>query len=263
MACRLEPYAGSEPQRFADPDIGRPVAAGPSRGLVPVRAGRRAPLAGRLRPRRSVGSRPSTRPCRGPSRGDSVAVRAVPRRDERPRDVRRRPLPRPRTGGRRHLQPRLQPGLPPVLRLRRPVLVSADAGREPPAGPDRGRRAAARRIRRELTEPSPASSGAPALGPRRPRQEPLSRSFRASETIWRAATGTTTQRPSPNSFRLLGTICKTARRTGRSPSRNRHQGRRYADLGREAARSLRIRCAASLPGAPMTQPPGCVPEPHW
>ena len=28
-------------------------------------------------------------------------------------------------------------------------------------------------------------------------------------------------------------------------------------------RSLRIRFAASLPGAPMTQPPGCVPEPHW
>ena len=28
-------------------------------------------------------------------------------------------------------------------------------------------------------------------------------------------------------------------------------------------RSFRIRSAASLPGAPMTQPPGCVPEPHW
>ena len=29
------------------------------------------------------------------------------------------------------------------------------------------------------------------------------------------------------------------------------------------ARSLRIWPAASLPGAPITQPPGCVPEPHW
>ena len=29
------------------------------------------------------------------------------------------------------------------------------------------------------------------------------------------------------------------------------------------ARSLRIRPAASLPGAPITQPPGWVPEPHW
>src|SRR5262245_39049062 len=37
---------------------------------------------------------------------------------------------------------------------------------------------------------------------------------------------------------------------------------RYA-RARARDRSLRIRCAASLPGAPMTQPPGCVPEPHW
>jgi TolB protein len=29
------------------------------------------------------------------------------------------------------------------------------------------------------------------------------------------------------------------------------------------ARSFRIWPAASLPGAPMTHPPGCVPEPHW
>ncbi len=29
------------------------------------------------------------------------------------------------------------------------------------------------------------------------------------------------------------------------------------------ARSLRIRCAASFPGAPITHPPGWVPEPHW
>ena len=33
--------------------------------------------------------------------------------------------------------------------------------------------------------------------------------------------------------------------------------------GQARARSFRIRSAASLPGAPMTQPPGCVPEPHW
>ncbi len=29
------------------------------------------------------------------------------------------------------------------------------------------------------------------------------------------------------------------------------------------SRSLRICWLASLPGAPITQPPGCVPEPHW
>jgi hypothetical protein len=34
-------------------------------------------------------------------------------------------------------------------------------------------------------------------------------------------------------------------------------------LGQARARSLRIRSAASLPGAPITQPPGCVPDPHW
>ena len=28
-------------------------------------------------------------------------------------------------------------------------------------------------------------------------------------------------------------------------------------------RSFRMRCAASFPGAPITQPPGWVPEPHW
>lgn len=28
-------------------------------------------------------------------------------------------------------------------------------------------------------------------------------------------------------------------------------------------KSPKICVAASLPGAPMTQPPGCVPEPHW
>ena len=32
---------------------------------------------------------------------------------------------------------------------------------------------------------------------------------------------------------------------------------------RPNSRSLTIRCAAILPGAPITQPPGWVPEPHW
>jgi hypothetical protein len=32
---------------------------------------------------------------------------------------------------------------------------------------------------------------------------------------------------------------------------------------RPDSRSLTIRCAAIFPGAPITQPPGCVPEPHW
>ena len=36
-----------------------------------------------------------------------------------------------------------------------------------------------------------------------------------------------------------------------------------ASLTQARARSFRIRSAASLPGAPITQPPGCVPEPHW
>ncbi len=31
----------------------------------------------------------------------------------------------------------------------------------------------------------------------------------------------------------------------------------------DRSRSFTIRIAASLPGAPITQPPGCVPEPHW
>ena len=77
-----------------------------------------------------------------------AAVRAVPRRDERHRDVRRRPLPRPRARRGRDLRDRLQPRLPPVVRLRAAVLVPADAGREPPAGPDRGGRAARRRAPR-------------------------------------------------------------------------------------------------------------------
>ena len=32
---------------------------------------------------------------------------------------------------------------------------------------------------------------------------------------------------------------------------------------RPVSRSSTIRCAASFPGAPITQPPGWVPEPHW
>ncbi len=34
----------------------------------------------------------------------------------------------------------------------------------------------------------------------------------------------------------------------------------HLDVG---SRSFRTWPAASLPGAPITQPPGCVPEPHW
>src|SRR5262249_54156615 len=40
-------------------------------------------------------------------------------------------------------------------------------------------------------------------------------------------------------------------------------GRAISALDWAFARSFRICAAASLPGAPMTQPPGCVPEPHW
>ena len=47
-----------------------------------------------------------------------VAVRPVPGRDEGHRDVRRRPLPGPRARGGRDVHPRLQPCLPPVVRLR-------------------------------------------------------------------------------------------------------------------------------------------------
>ncbi len=42
------------------------------------------------------------------------------------------------------------------------------------------------------------------------------------------------------------------------------QGRGHYFVGaRPLARSARMRAAASFPGAPITQPPGCVPEPHW
>ena len=55
------------------------------------------------------------------------------------------------------------------------------------------------------------------------------------------------------------------------PARRRHASARPSQTAvRQAlaltparARSLRIWPAASLPGAPMTQPPGCVPDPHW
>ena len=162
-----------------DPDIGRAVAARPSRGLVPFRAcGDRRSLAAYVidHPARSTCT--TTPDARGRG-GAPVGLRAVPRRDERPRDLRRRPLPRPRTGGRRHVQPRLQPRLSPVVRLRHPVLVSADPGREPPADPDRGRRAAARGIRRgPLTRPG-SSQAVPGRypAPRRPRQARLSNHF--------------------------------------------------------------------------------------
>ena len=34
-------------------------------------------------------------------------------------------------------------------------------------------------------------------------------------------------------------------------------------VGQDPRRSRRIRWLASLPGEPITQPPGWVPEPHW
>ena len=125
--ARLEPYAGDEPSNFQIPTSDgqlRPAASG----------------------RASCASSSTTRRYQLTAytfdrRRRRVALRPVPGCDERHRDVRRRPLPRPRARGGRHVRPRLQPRLPPVVRLRRAVLLSADAGREPPVAPDRGRRA--------------------------------------------------------------------------------------------------------------------------
>ena len=39
--------------------------------------------------------------------------------------------------------------------------------------------------------------------------------------------------------------------------------RPYFSLVTYFFKSPKICVAANLPGAPMTQPPGCVPEPHW
>ena len=39
--------------------------------------------------------------------------------------------------------------------------------------------------------------------------------------------------------------------------------RRAPSEGQDDRRSRRIRSLASLPGEPITQPPGWVPEPHW
>ena len=63
-----------------------------------------------------------------------------------------------------------------------------------------------------------------------------------------------TQSPEPSGGDRVAwrAIVQLARRR---PARDR--------AGQARARSLRIRSAASLPGAPITQPPGCVPEPHW
>ena len=135
-----------------DPDLGREAPAGPSGRCPALRARWRAAPADRLHVR--WGRR-------------RVAVRPVPRPDERHRDLRRGPLPRPRARAGRHLLARLQPRLPPVVRVRREVLVPADAGREPAADPDRGRGAPgaeltpSRRARSRAARPPTRTSASP------------------------------------------------------------------------------------------------------
>ena len=109
----LQPYTGDEPTNFEIPTSDN-----------------------RLRPARRAGSLTfdhdgqSLRPDGLRARGRAqrrAGVRAVPRRDERDRDVRRRPLPRPRARRGRDVRARLQPRLPPDLRLLAEVLVPAHA----------------------------------------------------------------------------------------------------------------------------------------
>ena len=111
----LAPYTGDEPSDFEIP-----TSDGRQR---PARRAGTFTLPGRRRAAPPDGLRARGRP-RGRPR-----FRAVPRRDERPRDLRRRPVPRPRAGRGRHVRDRLQPGLPPVVRLPAEVLVPADARR--------------------------------------------------------------------------------------------------------------------------------------
>jgi hypothetical protein len=67
-------------------------------------------------------------------------------------------------------------------------------------------------------------------------------------------------------FATVGLLAAVAAPTV-SASRPRARGPTRSLLSpgqlRARSRSPRIRWAASLPGAPVTQPPGCVPEPHW
>ena len=123
----LEPYAGSEPANFQIP-----TSDGKLREAV--RAGTFAfELGG------------ATQRLTGYTfaEGDSrVGLPAVPRRDQRLGDATApgaTSTSYPEDG--RHVRARLQPRLPPVVRVRPEVLVPAHARREPAAGPDRGRRA--------------------------------------------------------------------------------------------------------------------------
>lgn len=53
--------------------------------------------------------------------------------------------------------------------------------------------------------------------------------------------------------------------TGSGELQQSAEQRRRLQSGRHARgeRSRKMRWLASFPGAPMTQPPGCVPDPHW
>ena len=89
------------------PDLDRPGARDAARGHARVQAQRRAAHAGGAG--RAAGG------------GGDAALRPVPGRDERHGDLPGRTLPRPRPHAHGHLRPRLQPGVPSDLLLRRGV----------------------------------------------------------------------------------------------------------------------------------------------
>jgi hypothetical protein len=66
---------------------------------------------------------------------------------------------------------------------------------------------------------------------------------------------------------VAATAHVTPRGDGWAPSvRHKHArdpARRQAPARQPPRRSRSTRWLASLPGDPMTQPPGCVPDPHW
>ena len=171
----LEPYAGDEPVRFEIPTTDGRLRPAERAGVF------RFELAGyphRLTAYRMTGA---------DGRGRRDAVRAVPRRDERDRDVRGRALPRPRARGRRDLDPRLQPRLSPLVRVRPALLVPAHAGREPP-----GRCGSRRASDSRTTTRRPADGRPLAEHVRRPR-----RSQAASEPGGQAAATSLPSRPPP------------------------------------------------------------------
>ena len=115
----LQPYTGSEPVAFEIPTSDGRLRPAARAGVF------RFPLGGEERTLTAytfAGGR------------QRVPVRALPRRDQRARDLRRRALHGRRRRGRRHVLDRLQPRLPPVVRVRPEVLVPADAGGEPAPG---------------------------------------------------------------------------------------------------------------------------------